>query len=50
MGGRPKLLNFEAIAEECRRLELMIHAVTQVQPDLAGDTSSVEMAKAFFTS
>jgi predicted TIM-barrel fold metal-dependent hydrolase len=49
VGGRPKSLNSEAIVEECRRLEMMINAVAQVQPGMGGDTTSVKMAKAFFT-
>lgn len=50
VGGKPKPLNFEAIVEECRRLEMMINALSQSQPGMGGDTSSVTMAKAFFTS
>jgi len=49
VGGEPKPLDFEAIVEECRRLEMMINAMDQIQPGMAGDTSSVTMAKAFFT-
>lgn len=49
VGGRPKPLNFDAIVEECQRLELMINAIAGVQPGMGGDTSSVTMAKAFFT-
>ena len=50
VGGDPKPLNFDAIVEECERLELMINAMGQIQPGIEGDTSSVTMAKAFFTS
>jgi hypothetical protein len=49
VGGRPKPLNFDAIVEECQRLDLMINAIAGVQPGMGGDTSSVTMAKAFFT-
>jgi hypothetical protein len=49
VGGRPKYLNFDAIVDECQRLELMINAIARIEPELGGDTSSVTMAKAFFT-
>jgi len=49
VGSEPKPLNFDAIIEECQRLELMINAMGQIQPGMKGDTSSVTMAKAFFT-
>jgi hypothetical protein len=49
VGGEPKSLNSGAIVEECQRLEMMINAMDQIQPDMKGDTSSVTMAKAFFT-
>jgi predicted TIM-barrel fold metal-dependent hydrolase len=49
VGGRPKLLNFEAIIKECQRLESVINVIAGVQPGLGGDTSSVTMGKAFFT-
>jgi len=50
VGGDPKPLNFEEIVEECERLEMMINAIGKIQPGIQGDTSSVTMAKAFFTS
>ena len=50
VGSDPKPLNFKAIVEECHRLEMMINAMTQVKPGMRGDTSSVNMAKAFFNS
>jgi predicted TIM-barrel fold metal-dependent hydrolase len=49
VGGEPKTLDFGAIIEECQRLEMMINAMDQIQPGMKGDTSSVTMAKAFFT-
>lgn len=50
VGGEPKLLNAEAIIEECNRLEMMINAMSHVQPGMVGDTSSVTMVKGFFAS
>ncbi len=50
VGGDPKPLNFKAIVEECERLEMMINMMGKIQPSMEGDTSSVTMAKAFFTS
>ena len=47
-GTSPKPLNPEAIVDECQRLEMMIKAMAEIQPGTAGDTSSVEIVKAYF--
>jgi len=49
-GVQPKPLNPAAIVEECQHLEMMIHAMADVQPGMSGDTSSVVEAKAFFSA
>jgi hypothetical protein len=47
-GSTPKPLDPEAIIEECQRLEMMIHAMAEVNPGMSGDTSSVTLLKNFF--
>lgn len=47
-GTKPQPLNPEAIVEECRRLEVIIQAMAQVQPGTAGDVSSVQQALEYF--
>ncbi len=49
-GEKPHPLNPEAIVAECQRLEIVIHAMAQVQPGTAGDTSSVRKALDYFQS
>jgi predicted TIM-barrel fold metal-dependent hydrolase len=49
-GERPKALNPEAVLAECHRLEEVIQGMAAVQPDMAGDTSSVEKVIQLFTS
>lgn len=49
-GPQPKLLNPEAILGECQRLEMMIKAMAETQPETAGDTSSAAEAIAFFSN
>ncbi len=48
-GEQPKPLNPEVIIEECQRLEMMIKAMAELQPGMAGDTSSVKAAQHFFS-
>lgn len=47
-GETPKPLNPEAIIEECSRLEMIIPAMAQVQPGMAGDTTSAAAVRSYF--
>ncbi len=47
-GTSPRPLHVPAVLEECQRLEMMITAMSTLQPGMVGDTSSVDFVRAYF--